>query len=135
MEYPDLEQLRQQLVDVVEDRLSEVTEVPQAARGKEFHFLKSQFVILQSGASASTMGELAEMIPRLSTGSIFHHFIETRRRQPGRADDFTVWLEAWGAPSAQVREHLQAIDYHLWSLSELREQIALAFEPLRGRSA
>jgi len=130
MDYPDLEQLRQQLVDVVEDRLSEANEVPQAARGKEFHFLKSQFVILETGASATTIGELAEIIPKLSTGSIFHHVIETRRRQPGRPDDFSGWLEAWGAPSAPIRERLQAVDYHLWSLSELREQIALAFDPL-----
>jgi len=132
MDCPDLEQLRQQLIDVVEDRLAEANEVPQAARGKEFHFLKSQFVILETGASAATIGELSEMIPKLSTGSIFHHFIATRRRQPGRTDDFSAWLEAWGEPSVPIRERLQAVDYHLWSLSELREQIALAFSSSRG---
>src|SRR5712671_2894132 len=70
MDYQDLEQLRQQTIDVVEDHLAEAGEVPQAARGHEFYFLRSQFVIIDTRARASSPAELASLIPRLSTGSI-----------------------------------------------------------------
>jgi hypothetical protein len=130
-DYPDLEQLRQQLIDIVEDRLAEALEVPQAARGKEFYFLRSQFVILDTGARATSPAELAAMVPKLSTGSIFYHFIETRRRQPGKPDDFSAWLGAWGAELDEIRDSLSAVDYQLWSLSELRDQIAHAMTGLR----
>jgi len=131
MDYPDLEQLRQELIDIVEDRLAEAPEVPQAPRGKEFYFLRSQFVILDTGAHASAPRELAGMISKLSTGSIFYHFIEARRRHPGNPDDFSAWLEAWGPEHDAAREGLAAVDYQLWSLSELRDQIARALECLK----
>ncbi|MBI3450056.1 MAG: hypothetical protein HY049_14220 [Acidobacteria bacterium] len=132
MDYPDLEQLRHQTIDVVEDRLAEAGEVPQAARGHEFYFLKSQFVILDTRARATTPSELTAMIPRLSTGSIFHHFIEARRRQPGRVDDFSAWLAGWGDECAHERERLAAVDYELWSLGELRDRIAAALAGARA---
>jgi hypothetical protein len=129
IEYDDLEQLRQALLDVVEDRLAEVSEVPQAAQGKEFHFSRSHLVVFDTGRRARTPEDLGSMVPGLSTGSIYYHFIDARRRRRDRRDDFSTWLEAWGAEYQLLRRRLEGFDFRWWSLSELRDRIARCWRP------
>jgi hypothetical protein len=130
-EFDSLETLRQHLIDVIEDRLAEMTHVPWAAPGHEFYFLGSQTVVLDTGLTAAVPAEMAAIVPRLPGGSVFYHFVEGRRRPPLRVDDFSAWLEAWGPATQDCRDRLAAIDYHLWSLTEMRAQIAHAFAGLR----
>jgi hypothetical protein len=127
LEFPDLEDLRQMLLDVVEDHLAETSEVPQARRGREFHFLRSQFVIFTTGFQAQTPAELAQLLPQLSTGSIFYHFVEARRRLPLLLDDFSVWLATWGPSYDSLRADLSNVDFQLWTLNEIKERIARCF--------
>lgn len=135
IDFPDLEALRQSLIDAIEDRLSEVHDVPQAPGGQAFHFLGSRFVIIETGVRVSAPGELAAMLPSLSTGSIFIHFIEARRRTPLRKDDFSIWLEQWGSEYLPVCRGLESIDFYLWSLTELRELISDSFAVLERERA
>jgi uncharacterized protein DUF5752 len=124
LEHPDLESLRHHLLEVLEDRLAEISFIPAAPPGQEFHFLRSQKVILDTGLRAATPGELASLLPRLPPGSVYYHFIEGRRRPPLRVDDFSAWLELWGPATEASRERLAKVDYNLWSLTELRDRIA-----------
>jgi len=139
IEFESLETLRQEVIDIIEDRLAEATFVPWAASGHEFHFQRSQMVVLDTGLRASTPADLAARVPRLSTGSIFYHFVEGRRRPPIKVDDFSVWLAGWGPELEPTREAIAAIDYHLWSLTEMRTLIGAALHRLPrdsgGRSA
>jgi hypothetical protein len=127
MLFEEHEELRQRLVDVIEDRLAEVEQLPMAPRGREFHFLRSQFVVLDTGLTARTPQELGTLIPRLSTGAIYFHFIEARRRAPLLVDDFSAWLKAWGRAQQPLCERLAAIDFQLWTLTELRKRISDCF--------
>ena len=131
LEFPDLEALRQHLLDLIEDRLAETPVAPATGPGHEFYFLRSQRVILDTGLRAATPAEMAEAIPHLPTGSIFYHFIEGRRRPPRRVDDFSAWLTQWGPLYDSYRERLEAIDFHLWSLTELRARLARGLADLR----
>lgn len=135
MDFPDIELLRQHLVEVMEDRLHETILVPSARPGHDFHFLCSRMVVFSTGLTASTPDRLAAMVPRLSTGSIFFHFVEARRR-PSRRDDFSAWLEPWGARTEQARRRLAGIDVSLWTLTEMRDLVAAALGPAsRGGGA
>jgi hypothetical protein len=128
MDFADLEHLRQHMLDIVEDRLAEVVDSPPGAAGQEFHFLTSQFVVLDTGVMATTPAELAELIPRSMAGSIFYHFVDARRRSPERVDDYSSWLKEWGPKCDEVRRRLSAVDFYLWPLTELRERIARCFQ-------
>jgi hypothetical protein len=127
MGFPDIEELRKALLEVIEERLAEVTYIPWAPAGEEFHFLRSQVVVFDTGQRAETPADLAERIPTLPVGSIFFHFVEARRRPPIALDDFSAWLVEWGPAYSRVRERLGAIDYTLWSLPQIRARIAGAF--------
>lgn len=122
-DYAEIEEFRRALIDVIEDRLAESHEVPQAPRGQEFHFLSSRFLVNETGKQVRVPAELAAMVPAMSPGSIFYHFIEARRSNPGLRDDFSTWLSSWGESVGPLRERLAAIDYSLWSLTELRDRI------------
>jgi uncharacterized protein DUF5752 len=124
LELDDLESLRRLVLEVIEDRLAEAPYVPSAAPGHEFFFLRSEKVVLDMGREAEKFGDLAEAIPGLPTGSIYYHFIEGRRRAPLRMDDFSAWIKGWGADYEPLLGRLSSIDFHLWSLTELRAQIA-----------
>ena len=128
LDFGNFEELRQRLLDVIEDRLAELDHVPWVSPGREFHFLRSQVVVFGTGLSAATPEDLAILIPRLSTGSVFYHFVEARRKHPERRDDFSVWLEDWGAEHEPIRRRLGTIDFNLWTLTEMRDLIAGCFE-------
>jgi hypothetical protein len=127
-ELNDPEDIRQALLDVAEDRLSEVSESPRAAPGHEFHFLQAQTVICDTGKAAKDPAELGALIPRLTLGSVFYHFVEARKRPPLRRDDFSVWLGEFGTAYAGLRARLEGITVQLWSLPELRDHIARSFQ-------
>jgi hypothetical protein len=127
LQYRDLESLRVALLDVVEDRLSESEHVPWAVLAQEFIFLRAQTVVFDTGLQAKTPRELARLIPHLSTGSVYYHFVEARRRVPGGVDDFRAWMERINSEIAELRERLAAVDYYFVSLTELRERLAQVF--------
>ncbi len=126
----DIELVRQQILDIIEDRLAEIPHVPSVQPGHEFFFLRSQRVTLETGIEAATPAELAVRIPHLPSGSIFVHFVDARLRPPLLQDDFSVWLEGWGPDYDIYRERLAGIDFHLWSLTELRLRLGRALKDL-----
>lgn len=131
LDFEDLESLRLHLLDVVEDRLAEAPYLPAATPGHEFRFLRSQLVIFSSRLRVETPGGLRDRVSALSTGSIFYHFIEARRRNPGKLDDFTLWLRHWEEPWCSACDRLSTIGFHHGSLAETRAGIAACLGAVR----
>ncbi|MBZ0089595.1 MAG: DUF5752 family protein, partial [Thermoanaerobaculia bacterium] len=121
VDYADGEGLRTALVEVLEDRLAEVSAPTVAPAGHDFHFLSSQVVVFGTGRQARTPEELAGMVPRLSFGSVFFHLVEARLRPPRGVDDFSAWLEGWGERGGAARRALAGIDPMFGSLGGLRD--------------
>lgn len=120
----DLSELRQQILDVIEDFLAALEYVPWAKRGEEFHFLTSQVVVFDTGYRLATPAELAAFVPRMSTSSVFYHFIEARRRPPVSLDDFSAWLGQWEGTET-MRARLAELAHFWGNLSEIRERLAV----------
>jgi hypothetical protein len=123
-----MDELRRMLVDQIEDQLAEREFVPWAHREDEFHFLTSRVVVFDTGRRFGGWEDLGRAVREMSTGSIFFHFIEARRRPPIELDDFSAWIAQWGEATAAVREGLQRVDYYFWTLTELRERVARVFD-------
>ncbi len=51
--------------------------------------------------------------------SLFYHVHEARRRTAGRTDDFSDWLEQYGADLALIGK-LRAVDFYFLNLNQLR---------------
>jgi hypothetical protein len=123
-DYPDIEGLRQELLEIIERRLDETEFLAWAKRDQQFHFVRSQIVVFDTGRRFSTPQELTAAMPTLSLGSIYYHVIDARRREPIWIDDFRAWLGRFGDSYADVCKQLEELDPYFNTLAELRVQLA-----------
>lgn len=118
--------LRAELVNIIEERVWSLDRVPWCRTGLELHLVGSRLVAYDTGETLSTPAALAEALPRMSLRSIFYHVHDARHRTAGHTDDFSVWLEEYGADSALVAK-LRALDFHFLNLNQLRGQLIDVF--------
>ncbi|MBD3179847.1 MAG: hypothetical protein GF417_09725 [Candidatus Latescibacteria bacterium] len=123
-EHPDLEELRERLIDILEERLDEVEYLSWCKIDEQFHFITSQIVIFDTENEIRKPAELTEIIPNMTSGSIFYHFIDSRRRTYGNIDDFSTWLYGFDGEFKDLIYQLSSIDPFFSSLTELRNQIS-----------
>jgi len=127
-DYKDLELLRQEMIEVVEQRLDQSEYVPWAKGDQQFHFLKSQIVVFDTGIRYDHPTELLPQITSLSTGSIYYHFIDARNRTEERVDDFSSWLMGFGDEFKKLAQSLCSVDPYFSSLKEIRLIVSNIFQ-------
>jgi len=125
--FADLEALRRELVEVIEERLDESEQVSWARPDKQFYFVRSQIVVFDTYRRIERPEDLAQVVPSMSVGSIFFHFIDARRRTPGGVDDFRAWLEGCFEGYEKLCGSLAKLDPFFSSLSELRKELTNVF--------
>lgn len=126
-EFGNLEALRQEVLDIIEQRLDETEFLVWAKRDQQFHFIRSQTVVFDTRKRVTRPEDMAALLPALSLGSIYYHFIDARRREPQGYDDFRAWLARFGEEFATLRELLAAVDPYFVTLRELRAKLATIF--------
>jgi len=119
-DFPDMEGLRQEIVDVIEQRLDESELVPWAKADQQFLFLQSQIVVFDTSSRFSHPSDMAPFLPSFSTGTVYYHFIDARSRTPERRDDFSSWLEGFGDDFSPLVARLRTVDPYFSSLKEIR---------------
>ncbi len=122
-EFEDIESLRQELIERIEDYLFEYEYLPCARAEDQFHFVKSQLVVLDTGVSISRPEDLQEAVANMSLGSIFYHFIDSRRRTEQRTNDFSAWLRGLGPDYEPLAFIFEKLDPYFSSLKVLRTMI------------
>jgi len=127
-DFENLEALRQELMEVVEQRLDESELIPWARADQQFHFLQAKLVVFDTGLRIERPVDIVSFLPTLSTGSIYYHFIDARSRTSLRCDDFSAWLAGCGEAFAPLRIRLSGIDPYFSSLKEIRQIVAAAFQ-------
>lgn len=126
-DFTDIEDLRRELVELIDQRLEEAVYLPWIRSLEPFEFIRSQIVVFDTGRRVVRAEELVDLVPTLSATSVFYHFIDARRRVESGIDDFRLWLSGFGSQHAPLVEQLAAVDPFFMSLSELRERLAGVF--------
>lgn len=122
-DYDTLEDLRREVIDVIEERLHESEFASWVTADHQFHFIYSQIVVFDTGRRVDEPRDLAAIMPNLSTGSVFYHFIDARRRLRDSKDDFSEWLRGFDSQYRDLLDHLAMFDPSFSSLVEIREQL------------
>jgi hypothetical protein len=122
-EYENTIQMREALVEVLEDYLWNLQYVPWARPGFEFHFCESSIVVLHSHIVARTLDEFCTALRKVGLDSIYYHFVDARwRLRQIRMDDFSHWFEDnYDLP--QLVSAIAAIDISFYTLDEVRNSI------------
>lgn len=118
--------LREAIVNLIEDRLWHLEQVPWCRSGYEFHLVESRLIAFDTGERIDTPTELAEAINRMTLRSLFYHVHEARRRTAGRTDDFSLWLESCEVDPALIAR-IRAIDFYFLNLRQLQQELVGAF--------
>jgi len=139
-DFADLEGLRQELIEVIDERLDETEMVLFARADQQFHFARSVIVVFDTHKRLSHPRELVEAVPQMSVGSIFYHFIDARRRDPVSVDDFRAWLMGLGPEYQSLCEAVAQVDPYFESLFVIRQRLTEVFTqhlgpPLQRKAA
>lgn len=126
-DFESIEDLRRELIDVIEERLEESELVPWSKSDQQFHFIRSQIFVFDTYKRIESPEELALQVPHMSISSIFYHFIDARRRTKNSVDDFEAWLSGFGDKYCDLYYKIATIDPYFISLSELRQQLTDLF--------
>ena len=130
--FADLEELRREVLDVIEERLSESEYVPWTKADQQFTFIRSQIVVFDTHTRVTKPCEMQALLPNLSVSSIFYHFIDARRRLPDGIDDIRFWLSGFDGEYDELRNRLAAVDPYFCSLTDLRTRLADTFDKCLG---
>lgn len=123
MDYRNLEDLRLELMDIIENRIEEQPFVPWVSLENSFHFIGSKIVVFDTRQVADKPEELVHILPQLTRSSLFYHFIDSARRIPEGGDDFSAWLQGDHEKYKSLIEAFRKIDPFLISMTDLQNRL------------
>lgn len=123
----DIASLRAELVEIVEVRLEEWRGTPRKWPDEAFHFIQGQMVVYDTHQRVKDPPALPEILPELSSSSIYYHFVDARHRSDVGMDDFQAWISHFGPRYLPLCEALADVDRYFVSVPELREQLLAIF--------
>jgi len=123
-----MEELRLIVLDIIDDRLGELSMIPWVRAGDEFQFKQATTLVFDTGERIREPKELHQAILRMTNGSVYYHFLEALRRPPVGKDDFSAWLMGADGKFEPYLKILGSIDIHFHSLAHLRTDLARALQ-------
>jgi hypothetical protein len=127
-DFEAIDNLRLKVIDVIEERMDEQDFEPHVEAENPFFFMRFQIVIFDTRQRIQTPEELAQIIPTISLGSLFYHFIDSRRRTESRSNDFSEWMAGLGEQYAGLAAQIAAIDPYFKTLTELRDHLRMILQ-------
>jgi hypothetical protein len=122
-EFNTIDDLRLKVIDVIEERMDEQDFEPHVDAESPFFFMRFQIVIFDTRQRIYSPEQLCDILPTIPLGSLFYHFIDSRRRTESRRNDFSEWMLGWGQEYAQLAAKIAAVDPYFNSLVELRDHL------------
>ena len=126
-EFNNLEELRLELIEIIEQRLDESESIPWAKTDQQFGFNTSQIVVFHTNKTIKEPRGFAKAISELSIGSIFYHFIDSRRRTIDRIDDFCTWMSGFDHQYSDLIQEITKVDPYFSTLHEIQKQLSTIF--------
>ncbi len=125
--FPTLTSLKDRLVGIIEEHVAGGTHVRDVEPGREFYFMKSVSVILDTPFRAHDLREFVEDLRQASHGSLFFHMFESRLRLGRGQNDFSVWLQD-SLGETELGEQITRLDPYTYSLEGLRSTLIQLIE-------
>jgi hypothetical protein len=121
--YSSMEDVRHELIDLIEGRLDESELLAWRQADYGFYFMRAQMVVFETSVRVEGPADLRAALEHVSEGTIFYHFIDARRRTEHRRDDISLWLESCGEQYQPLAGALHNIDPYFSSLFGLRQRL------------
>lgn len=121
-EFDNLTQLRETMVELLEEYVWDLPHNPTVLPGFELYFCEAPTIVMRSGVSAQTLSQFCAGLQTVGLDSVYYHFIEARSRWVRNVDDFSYWIESNFAMPALV-SGIRDIDANFFTLQEVRDTV------------
>lgn len=122
VEFQDLEALRNEIISILDDHLSDVGWVPRVFFGEAFYFMQSRILPVPSGVKARTLAEFRSALEQIDASSVYYHVFEPLARKGRRRSDFATWIDE-SLGRAELAARFAAVNPYATSLEGLRNRL------------
>jgi len=130
--FQNLQDLREELIAVIDDHLRNLQVIPGVLFGEPFDFIQSRIVEIPTVREVRTLEEFREAVLDVDVSAIYFHLVEARLRLGRGRNDFAAWLEQ-SLGLAELAARVQAVDPYAGSLERTRMRlIQLCDDALAG---
>jgi hypothetical protein len=117
-----IEDIRNELIDIIDSHLSSIKIVPSVVYGEPFYFMNSRMIEVPTGVKANSLEDFTEKLKKIDASAIYYHTFEARMRVRRGRSDFALWLkEVLGLKD--LADNIEKIDCYMYSLEGLRNKI------------
>lgn len=121
-EYTSIEELRERIIQILEEHACEGLSCGRVAPGDEFYFNQSVTIEMLTGLKAFNLSEFRDCLERVPLSSIYYHIFEARLRLEKEKDDFSYWIEdTLGIPELACK--IRQMDPYVHSLEDIRKEL------------
>ncbi len=117
-----IEDIRGELIDIIDHYLSEIKSVPFVYQGQPFYFMKSRIVEVPTKLAVENLEQFIEALKLVDASAIYNHVFEAKLRDKRGRSDFSIWLdEVLGLK--KLADEFEKIDSYMYSLEGLRNKL------------
>jgi hypothetical protein len=121
LSFTSIRQLREAILAVMDASLASGGAWRESPNGDEFHFCRSKSFVMPTGLTAASAAEFFEILPRVTTTSLYFHFFEARLRLERPTNDFSAWLASIGHDA--LAQEIDRLNPYMLSLDELKQEM------------
>lgn len=120
--YQDIEQLRRDLIEIIDSYIANQTQFRSVPKGEEFHFTKVISLIQPTRFVAHSIQEFLDCLKEVDISSLYYHFFESDLRLKRPTNDFSFWIED-SLDGDELAHKIHRINPYMSTLQELRVRI------------
>lgn len=123
--FKSIDELRQELLNVIDFYLENFPEPREAMIGDEFYFNETVTLTFPVGIRVKNLAEFLIAIKYIDAAAIYYHFYEARVRLG--VDDFSRWFED-SLSKKELAKKIRSIDLFMHNIEGIRDRIIEAVE-------
>lgn len=133
-QFSSLEELREELVSVIDHHISVLHPVPRVVFGEPFFFVQSHVIEVPTGLEARTLDEFRRGLAEVDASAIYLHALDARVRRGLPGGQFASWIgQELGHTS--VAEEIARVNPYLGGLEQIRSQMLRVIDAELARSS
>lgn len=121
-DFENLEALRAEIVNIIDEHLSQLQIIPRAIYGEPFHFMQSRIIEVPTGLEAQNLMEFRKILAAVDASVIYYHNFEAILRLGRRKGDFALWIEEQ-LELPELAKKISNLDFYMISLESIRQRI------------
>ena len=121
-DFENLEALRTEIVNIIDEHLSQLQIIPRVIYGEPFHFMQSRIIEVPTGLEARSLTEFRKILATVDASAVYYHNFEAILRLGRKMGDFALWIEEQ-LNLPELAQKISKVDFYMTSLESIRHRI------------